>query len=817
MSKRLKHAFTLVELVVVTMLLGVIMTSIVMIIRPTQKHYNNITNKAQEQNKCIPVSDIIDAELRYSTALKIIYTDKNGNTASNGSVWDNVDAADYPNFFHLSNNHREMIGAFNARGYAEKGQTQTGNTVYSMINKGYFTDFDYQFSIPGINTAAGQQSLTLKIDAAPMLVTADSVTLDEDRTHSFEETFKLMNLRNKSSLGGRVLDMSIPSDSLEDYVNAGSDEFGDIYIFYALPRDVASSGGTTSTPVHGTGFDFGGAYDSAVPNLHINDVNEVDHAVIHLVAGSEYTGAYKITAYNPDGSQKSGQIFSLSPDWNLAGNGQNLSGNRDIRVNCADETGYITINATDRSNQEIGRIDLSAFAVTPEIWVYDMQIYYTDPSAVPENAHTTVIHYLYSIGETYRGLCFSNATADPHTIRVNGDIPGVVACDGDRDIQVLVYDADSHVDVSPGYSPATTSSGSFVVDYNSPAEIWVFNGVFYERASDVPERVAPITFHYLTDIFDMGHGFGLSSDPANNAISNGTLIGDMPTYFRGDGNFDIVVNLNRDVTLSVYDATGGFFNYVAWNAVQREYWIYNSALYTSMPEVASYDYDIQIHYIKSNADDDLGLRVYDIDTYAQSSQINGTWIPDRSSINADFYDNSPFTNISAQSTDFTITLKHFDARVKIMGVGRYGANSLNCQLASASPNELWIYQYNVYESYEAVAPLLPENQPEPEPPVPGTLEITGYNIINSWGSGGQVNVQVQAPGGDTYETRVAITMANPINSGNGWGSWPLWGSVESISGNTIIVKLNGIPAGSTGDFTLQIDSQDFAVVSVEVI
>jgi hypothetical protein len=179
------------------------MTAVVMIIRPTQKHYLNITNKAQEENKCIQLTDLIDSELRYATAVRIVYSGYNGSMGPGQTAVSSLgtEASKYPNYIRLSNNHRENIGMFDARGFAEKGRTGSSTPQTTILNKAFFTDFDYQFSISGVNTSSGQQSLSLKIDCTPMIVQANNVDRDEDRTHSFEETFKFMNLRNKANIG----------------------------------------------------------------------------------------------------------------------------------------------------------------------------------------------------------------------------------------------------------------------------------------------------------------------------------------------------------------------------------------------------------------------------------------------------------------------------------------------------------------------------------------------------------------------------------------------------------------------------------------
>lgn len=806
MRSNLKRAFTLVELIVVTALLGVILTALVIIIKPTQKHYNNITNRAQEENVCITATDVIDGELRYATAIQMVYTKKNYKTNAGEDVWSVVDAAKYPNYFHLSNNERETIGEFKARGYAEKGKTSAKKAVSSVVNRDLFHDFDFQFSLAGINTSSGQQSLTIKIDATPMIARANNVERDEDRTHTFEETFKLINLRNKAKLGGNILGMNLPAEQYSQYVDEAADEFGEIWIFYAMPGDVASSGGVEDAGgfYEGT-LEFEGAYDPLVPDLYINGEGEntdVFGTIYFVACDDGYKGGYHTNFVGTTDA-----YMQLSPTYNVITETKpNIACGYNIRVRFSDNSGKIHITATDSGDEFVADIDLTLFETYPKIWIYNKTVCYTDPDEAPADAYDVTVHYISKIGDSYGGVNFYGAVSG-HKVKVDGGSPGFVSCSGDKDIGVVLYDEESVITVEAGRG--TTASGETkTLTHGGPREIWIYDGKIYENPDDLPGIVPPLYFHYLTDPYDQQHGFMIQSSKPGEATANGANLGANADPIRGDGNFDVTVNLNEDVTIYLYTMDNASIGSVSWDATVREYWIYDGKLWLERPETRNLE--ILVHYIHSG-NGDYGIKLYDADTISKSSMVNGSYLTDRNSASASQGDNSGM-DIN-NSSDFTVTLMDMGASVGVMKKGQNNDGSgFFYYITASSPREIWLFKGKMFESMDE---LNDANQP-------GNLAILSADDSNNWTSAGQIKIMVQAQNGDTTDCQIAIRMANPVTSTPQLNGALMWDphkalSLGGVDGDTIYVNVKGLPEGTTGDIVLQFDSANFQLLEAYVV
>ena len=72
MRNKLKKGFTLVELVVVLILMGLITTAIAMVLRPTTSLYIDVNNKTNEEVAAITLFDVLNGELRYATDINIV-------------------------------------------------------------------------------------------------------------------------------------------------------------------------------------------------------------------------------------------------------------------------------------------------------------------------------------------------------------------------------------------------------------------------------------------------------------------------------------------------------------------------------------------------------------------------------------------------------------------------------------------------------------------------------------------------------------------------------------------------------------------------
>ena len=196
------NGFTLVELIVVMILMGVIMTAVVMILRPSQRTFSNITNKAYEEQITLTMSKLLNGSLRYATGVKVICTD--------GSTPPSDQYSEYKNYIKLSNDYRSS-SVKGARGDFERGRVEGTSLkkVASAISSGTFDECDFQFSIPAYNSATTQQSMTIGVKAMAMDIGEDAeITAatgiskpnpefipNFDKSYQYTETFEFVNLR----------------------------------------------------------------------------------------------------------------------------------------------------------------------------------------------------------------------------------------------------------------------------------------------------------------------------------------------------------------------------------------------------------------------------------------------------------------------------------------------------------------------------------------------------------------------------------------------------------------------------------------------
>lgn len=250
MLKKLKKGFTLVELVVVLVLMGLITTAIAMVLRPTTNLYIDVNNKTNEEIAAITLFDVINGELRYATDVYV-------TSATDDST---LPASTLPHFIMLSNCKRDGEH-FNAHGYAKHGFTSHG-----LIGAGYVGNSnhllektDIKFSIDGYSAADGKESLTIGAVMHPM----SSKGMMKNKEYKYSETFKFLNLQNKAQLtqldrtkmhlsmaGYDAAEVEKGINKLFETDNNSTEGEQAIFIFYQRPEEAAAT--LSATPPSGS-------------------------------------------------------------------------------------------------------------------------------------------------------------------------------------------------------------------------------------------------------------------------------------------------------------------------------------------------------------------------------------------------------------------------------------------------------------------------------------------------------------------------------------------------------------------------------------
>jgi hypothetical protein len=246
-----------------------------MILRPSQRTFSNITNKAYEEQITLNMSKLLNGSLRYATDVKVICND--GTEPASADIGDN-----YKNYIKLSNDYRST-SVKGARGDFERGRVEGGKLkkVGSAITSDTFDEYDFQFSIPSYNCAGTQECMTIGVKAMAMDIGEDAeITAatgiskpnpdfipNFDKSYQYTETFEFLNLRNSAVInkitsplvidtynpGAKVVGLDDDGDGFYNPKASGVDNT--IWIFFTNPneaKDKDSSGGGTPAPGGGT-------------------------------------------------------------------------------------------------------------------------------------------------------------------------------------------------------------------------------------------------------------------------------------------------------------------------------------------------------------------------------------------------------------------------------------------------------------------------------------------------------------------------------------------------------------------------------------
>ncbi len=541
MKKMLNRGFTLVELIVVTMLMGIITTAVVMIIQPTRTIYNNVTSKSSEEDATIILTEYLNAELRYSSNLTIVCNDETDVSTILAADTDGTLTKSYDNFIMISNNTRSNSKK-GARGYTEKGLLSNPSNTSACVSESLLDEFDYQFSIADYCTDEGNQSVTLGVVARTMISDTTTFIPNPDFAYEYEEAFQLLNIQE--SIGGNT----------EDFDVIGSNStYSTIWIFYKDPESTASSSGSDtydcnccSSCTNKAGCTCGCSDCECPSDTTSFTIVQPDTSstkvklIVNIETGNDYISKYK---YATSGS------VTISKK---SGNGEFTS---DVMGCNADTTTYVMYLDTDSSftikkyqsdytfNDQTITYDDVKNGLT-EIWVYDGDVQsmsYADYLAADAGNQTLTLHIIATSDSDMSDVKVSYSNYMENGLVVDGNILGqndITTYDcsnGDYDLNI-VFNSKSAKAYIKTYQWSYNVLYTYEYGYDESVgdggtkELWLFRGSVYEDITSIPPS-STVTVNISDDFIDLLSSTGTPVYYVNGDWSTRTYSGSSLTIY----------------------------------------------------------------------------------------------------------------------------------------------------------------------------------------------------------------------------------------------------------------------------------------------
>lgn len=598
MRKKLQKGFTLVELIVVLILMGLITTAITMVLRPTTKLYVDVKNKTDEEVAAITLFDVLNGELRYATDV-FVTSEVDDSTLPSNTL---------KHFIMLSNGLRpgDHLGA---HGYAVHGLTANGLAGATSVGNSanLLGNTDIKFSIDGYSAESGKESITIGSVMHPM----DNNGIMDSKTYKYSETFKLVNMQNRGQLRkttiGHVAMVNYDSDAVNQGIesllannNNSTDGEQAIFIFYQRPDEAPSSISTSSILTNTKFQPF-----TATPGNKEIDLGASLHTYnIVIQPGTFGANDPKIvlpsTVKTPDSA------------------GHAVSGERQVPVNTPVQ---LTIDdGTDdtivfrEGTVEKGTLKLSDFinAGTDTLYIKkdDTGNWTVDKEPAEDDSDNKdiTLHYIRTVNDPFGALYFrlaegveeGAATVDGNTIPTSDSNPCRFATTGGTgmvDTVVHIAKKETTINVSGGSETAPIPNKfSIELSNNSSSDyyIYVSGDEFYYQtsASSLPEDIKKLTGPYWGKVHIKGLASLSRKDGSDNYIyqaDNGKVSGSysnagyttIPVDTDFELHFDLSVNNNTKPNLTfkygsdlIVETSDGMLN-----ADDKYYYVYNGTVY----------------------------------------------------------------------------------------------------------------------------------------------------------------------------------------------------------------------------------------------
>ena len=381
MKKNIKKGFTLIELVVVTALMGIITTAIVMVLQPVRNIYSNVTAKSAEEDAVIILTEYLNNELRYSSNVEVICNNETDITnVLTESIKNDSGEYVYDKFIMISNDTRSS-SVKGAGGYTRKGLISSLSSTSACVSDAILDEYNYEFSIEDYSDEEGNESLTIGVEARIMTDNGTAFVPDPDYVYNYSETFKLLNIQEQ--VGSK--------DTIEFTVTGEDTDYDTIWILYKEPESDTTAGSSGSgscgccsscTGKKGCGCGCGSCScgdDEQVANSELVNPNYGDpqmQMIVHVMSIASNTGywSYSGATISSSASGYNGSQFVVG-DF----------------IFYFEESGYLTFTKTKDSSGNEGVTytyeNINNAGGSIEIWIMNGILYTSEPQAQSLTLH----------------------------------------------------------------------------------------------------------------------------------------------------------------------------------------------------------------------------------------------------------------------------------------------------------------------------------------------------------------------------------------------------------------------------------------------
>ena len=192
--KKNQKGFTLVELIVVMVLMGIVMAGVLAIVSPTSRIASRIKSQNDEESIAIYVARYMSRELTYATKVKIV-----GANAS-----DPVPAAssEFTSVYVIDNVTTRGSSAKGCKGVVRRGQWN-GSTVindFAVGQEALYAEEEFDITLSEYSTYVGQSFMTLDFAGYSMKAGSGVYERDTDRKYNYRESVEFININSQNSL-----------------------------------------------------------------------------------------------------------------------------------------------------------------------------------------------------------------------------------------------------------------------------------------------------------------------------------------------------------------------------------------------------------------------------------------------------------------------------------------------------------------------------------------------------------------------------------------------------------------------------------------